>query len=68
MSLPNGDDIKRIIMKNINQKADMMYVDDNISDAIEGLVDGVTDAIVTALNATIEETSKAFREINKRLR
>jgi Mg2+ and Co2+ transporter CorA len=67
MTVRSGNDIRRIIMREVNQKADLMYLDDNTSDVIEGLVDGVTDAIVTVMNQTRDDVAKAFREIEKKL-
>lgn len=68
MTIHSGDDIRRIIMREVNQKADLMYLDDTTNDVVEGLVDGVTEAIVTALNQTRDDVKKALREIEKRLK
>ena len=54
-------------MREVNERADLFYVDDRTNDVIEGLVDGITDALVTVLNQTIDDIKKVVREIEKRL-
>ena len=67
-----GNEIKEIIMRNVNETADLMYVDDNINDVIEGIVNGVTYAIVESTNVALKEVetqvNKSLREIARQRR